>query len=89
MRLAAMHKRPGHPSLSCHPITLAVWLCALVTILIAQSMASPSLLVLLLHLPAFALLSVVAAYWIPDRARHIVLLICGPITVLAFAVYPF
>lgn len=76
-------------SASCHPVTLAVWLCALVTLLIARSMHSPKLLVLLLHMPAFALLSVVVAYWIPERARHIALLICGPAAVLAFVVYPF
>lgn len=74
---------------SCHPITLAVWLCALLTVVIARTMAVPSPVVLGLHLPAFVLLSVVVAYWVPERARTAILLVCSPLTALAFVTYPF
>ena len=73
----------------CHPVTLAVWISALLILLIARTMEQPSPLVLGLHLPILVWLSLVIAGCIPDRARAIVLLVCGPITALGFAVYPF
>lgn len=66
-------------------MTLAVWLCALLTLLVAITMTVPDPVLLSLHQPAFLLLSAVIAYGIPDRARTIVLGVCAPATAVAFA----
>ena len=84
-----MQRRFATPGLTCHPITLAVWLGALLTILVARTMSPPKPIVIGFHLPVFMLFSVVIAYCIPERVRAVALLICGPLTVLAFVIYPF
>ena len=70
-----------------HPLALAVWLCALLTILVARTMSVPNPVVLGFHLPVFLLLSAVAAYLIPDRVRTIVFLVCVPTAALTLATF--